>query len=226
MRLGVLGTGMVGVTIGTKLVELGNEVRLGSRFATNERVAAWVARAGARASQGTFADAAAFAEELVFNCTAGVASLDALRSAGADALRVKILIDVANPIVSGDGSGRLLSVCNDDSLGESIQRAFPDTRVVKTLNTMNCRVMVDPARVPGEHDVFLCGDDAAAKEAVTVLLTEGFGWPRVIDLGDLRAARALEMYLPLWLRLYGRFGTADVNVGVRAAAPAAQRGGS
>jgi len=214
MRIGVLGTGVVGSALATKLVELGHEVRMGARDAANEKAQAWASSAGDRASQGTFADAADFGE-LVFNCTAGAASLEALEQAGEDARRGKVLVDVANPLDFSRGLPPSLTVCNTDSLGEQIQRRFPETRVVKTLNTVNHLVMVDPSRVPGEHDVFVCGDDAAAK-AQAVELLEGFGWPRerILDLGGIDAARATEMYLPLWLGLRRTFGTPDVNIHV------------
>lgn len=209
MRIGVLGTGVVGQTVGGKLVALGHEVKLGSRSATNEKAAKWVAQQGARASQGTFADAAAFGE-MVFNCTSGTASLDALRSAGAGNLAGKILVDVANPLDFSHGMPPTLSVANSDSLGEQIQREFPDVKVVKTLNTMNTAVMVDPSSVPGDHDVFVCGNDADAKARVVELL-RSFGWRTIIDLGDISAARGVEMLLPIWLRLMGTFKTATFN---------------
>lgn len=214
MRIGVLGTGVVGSAIGGKLVELGHEVRMGSREAGNEKGRAWSEAAGANASDGSFADAAAFGE-LVVNCTAGQHSLDALEQAGRDSLAGKVLVDVANTLDFSRGMPPTLGICNTDSLGEQIQRAFPDSRVVKTLNTMNCEVMVDPQRVPGEHVVFVCGEDTDAKERVVELLGS-FGWPagRIVDLGGIRAARATEMYLPLWLSLYGALGTGDFNIAV------------
>ena len=214
MRVGVLGTGTVGQTLGSKLVELGHEVRMGSRDAPNEKAAAWAAEAGERASTGTFADAAAFGE-VVFNCTAGAASLQALEQAGDDAIRGKVLVDVSNPLDFSSGMPPSLTVCNTDSLAEQIQRRFPEARVVKALNTVNAHVMVDPAQVPGEHDVFVCGDDDAAKSEVVAVL-ESFGWPRdrVVNLGGIDGARAVEMYLPLWIRLFGAFGTPNVNIHV------------
>jgi 8-hydroxy-5-deazaflavin:NADPH oxidoreductase len=210
MRIGVFGTGVVGSTIGSKLVQLGHEVRMGAREATNAKAAAWAAGQGDRASHGTFADAAAFAE-LLFNCTAGTGSLDALDAAGDEHLRGKVLVDVANPLDFSKGFPPSLTVCNTDSLGEQLQRAHPELRVVKALNTMNTAVMVDPARVPGDHDAFLCGNDAAAKAQVTALLRDGFGWRHVHDLGDITAARGTEMLLPVWLRLYGALRTGDFN---------------
>ncbi len=212
MRIAVLGTGMVGKAIAGKLVALGHEVMMGSRSAGNDQAREWVTAAGSSARHGTFAEAAAFGE-LLFNCTAGSGSLEALRSVEAADLKGKVLVDVSNPLDFSRGMPPSLSVVNTDSLGEQIQRAFPDTRVVKALNTINCQLMVDPGRVPGEHDVFLAGDDAAAKEEVRQLL-ESFGWAadRIIDLGDITAARATEMYLPLWLRLMGTLQSADFNI--------------
>ena len=213
MRFAVLGTGMVGQAIADKLVSLGHEVVMGSRSADNERARGWAAGAGERASQGTFADAAG-AADVVFNCTAGGASLEALLAAGEENLSGKLILDVANPLDFSQGTPTL-SVMGDDSLGEQIQRAFPDAHVVKALNTVNCNVMVEPGRVPGDHDVFLCGNDDAAKAEVRQLLA-GFGWPgdAILDLGDISAARGTEAYLLFWLRLMDVAGGPDFNVKV------------
>lgn len=199
MRIGVLGTGMVGQTIGTKLVQLGHEVRIGSRDAGNEKARQWVVNAGPRASHGTFSDAASFGE-LLFNCTSGDGSLSALKAAGEKNLSGKVLVDVANPLNMKKVPLPELSFCNEDSLGERIQREFPKARVVKSLNTMNCQLMVDPGKVEGSHDVFVCGNDADAKATVKELLRE-FGWHEPIDLGDISASRGTEMVMPIWLRL-------------------------
>ena len=198
MRIGVLGTGVVGTTIAGKLRELEHEVLIGSRTAGEDAV--------------PFAEAAAHGE-LVFNCTNGNASLDALNAAGAENLGGKVLIDLANALDFSQGRPPLVGVSTGDSLGEQIQRAFPDARVVKALNTVNANVMVDPGVVPGEHDVFLCGDDEEAKSQVAELL-QSFGWPaeRILDLGDITAARAQELYVPLWLRLMGVAGSATFNI--------------
>lgn len=208
MRYAVLGTGMVGKALGTRLVELGHDVMMGSRTSANENARTWLASVAGRARSGTFRDAAGHGEVLL-NCTQGATSLDVLRAARPDDLAGKVLIDVANPLDFSTGS-LTLSICNTDSLGERIQREFPQLRVVKSLNTCNCHVMVNPGRVSGEHDVFVCGNDAAAKEQVTGLLRD-FGWRSVVDLGDITAARATEQLLPLWVRLYGLYGTADFN---------------
>lgn len=211
MKIAVLGTGMVGKAIGTKLVALGHEVRMGSRTADNAAATEWAAGAGSGASHGTFADAAAFGEA-VFNCTQGEHTLSALEAAGAGNLAGKILLDLANPLDFSRGFPPRLSVCNDDSLGEQVQRAFPAARVVKTLNTMNCMLMVDPSGLPGEHAVFTSGNDAAAKEQVAGWLRDWFGWQQVVDLGDITTSRGTEAWLLLWVRLYGALGTPQFNL--------------
>ena len=124
-------------------------------------------------------------------------------------------MDVANPLDFSKGMPPSLWVCNTDSLGEQIQRAFPDSLVVKTLNTMNCEIMVDPARVPGDHTVFVSGNDQGAKTQVKQLLgTFGWGDGQIIDLGDITTSRGPEMYLPLWLELCGALGSGAFNINV------------
>jgi predicted dinucleotide-binding enzyme len=184
MRFGVLGTGVVGRTLAAKLRELGHEVMIGSRTAGEDK--------------RPFAEAAAFGD-VVVNATGGGNSLAALEAAGAENLRGKVLVDVSNPLDFSRGMPPTLSVCNDDSIGEQIQRAFPDVKVVKSLNTVNADVMVEPSVIPGEHSIFVAGDDEEAKA-------------QVVDLGGIDGSRAMEMYLPLWLRLYGAFGTPHVTI--------------
>jgi predicted dinucleotide-binding enzyme len=212
MRIGVLGTGAVGKAIGTKLVELEHEVTMGSRTADNQQAAEWAATAGERAGHGTFADAAA-SGELLFNCTDGNASLEALRAAGEENLTGKVLVDVSNALDFSQGARPILAVCNVDSVGEQIQRFFPEARVVKALNTVNNHVMVDPGQIAAEHHLFVCGNDEGAKNEVRKLL-ESFGWKSVLDLGDISASRGMEMYLPLWVRLAEVVGGPNFNIKV------------
>ena len=196
MRIGVLGSGVVGQTIGSKLIHLGHEVMMGSRDPANATAITWAKKEGPWASFGTFANAAAFAE-IVFNCTQGSASITALRQAGKESLDGKILIDTANPL---DYSTDVwtLTVANTDSLGEQIQREFPGTRVVKSLNTMNCNVMVEPDKLTERTDVFVSGDDTEAKAVVISILRDWFGWKSVIDLGGIATSRGVEMFVVLW----------------------------
>jgi len=213
MRIGILGTGVVGKTLGTRLAKLGNDVKMGSRKAGGEKAKAWVKDAGGKSSEGMFAEAAAHGE-MVFNCTAGAASLEALHAAGAKNLEGKTLVDVSNPLDFSKGMPPSFIICNTDSLGEQIQRAFPTAHVVKSLNTVTAAVMADPSIIPGVHDMFVSGNDAKAKAQVINLLKTGFGWKEVIDLGDIGGARAQEMLLALWVRLYMKLQTPNVNVRV------------
>ena len=211
MRFAVLGTGRVGPTIASKLVALGHEVTMGSRDASNERAAAWVAQAGATAAAGTFADAAAFGD-IVINATEGMHALDAMQTCGAEPLSGKVVIDVSNPLDFSAGFPPRLTHCGDDSIGEQIQRAFPDARVVKTLNTMNCEVMVDPSLAPGGN-VFVSGNDPDAKLQTRALL-RSFDWPDndIVDIGDITSARGAEAYVLLWVRLMQTEGTPRFNI--------------
>jgi predicted dinucleotide-binding enzyme len=218
MKIGILGTGMVAKTIAGKLDALGHAVKLGTRdikatLARNEpdmaggpALRVWL-ESHPRATLGTHAEAAAHGE-LVINALSGQGALAGLRSAGTAGLANKILIDISNPLDFSKGMPPSLSVVNTDSLGEEIQRELPETKVVKTLNTVNAFLMVDPQQLAGgEHTMVLCGNDAGAKAEVTRILKEWFGWKDVIDLGDISNARGSEMWLALWVRLYGALGT-------------------
>lgn len=214
MKIGILGTAIVGKTLAGALSSLGHDVVIGTRDpdATRARTApgafgdppisAFLTE-HPTLSLGTFAEAAAHGE-VVFNATSGLGALGALTLAGAANLDGKIVVDVSNPLDFSRGMPPTLAVCDTDSLGEQIQRAFPGAKVVKTLNTVNANLMVAPRQLAGgDHTMFVCGDDAAAKARVTALLKDEFGWRDVIDLGGIAMSRGTEMYLPLWVRLYG-----------------------
>jgi hypothetical protein len=226
VKIAVLGTGVVGQTLAGRLAALGHQVTVGTRDpdATLARTAseegagppvfsAWQAE-NPQVQLATF-DGATVQAELVINATAGGASLEALAAAGAANLDGKVILDVANTLDFSNGFPPSLSVVNTDSLAEQIQRAHPASRVVKSLNTMNCQVMVDPALVPGEHVVFVSGDDPAAKATVAELLSE-LGWPpsAIWDLGSLSTARGVEMILPLWLSIMRKLGGGEFNFAV------------
>jgi predicted dinucleotide-binding enzyme len=213
MKIAVLGSGMVGNAIATKLVQRGHQIMMGSRVANSGPGQQWLRSVGGKAQIGTFADGAVFGE-VVLDCTNGVNSLAALQQAGANNLRGKILIHVGNPLDFSKGMPPTLTVCNTDSLGERVQREFPDVRVVKALNTVNCEIMVQPSLIPGDHNLFICGNDGTAKSKVSNWLCEWFGWKssNIIDLGDITASRGMEMWMPIWLRLYGKFGHPHFNL--------------
>jgi hypothetical protein len=193
-RIAVLGTGTVGKTVGSKLTEVGHEVKMGTR------------------SEGTYADAAAFGE-IVVNATPGTASLDALAAAGVENLAGKTLWDIANPLDFSQGSPPSLTVANTDSLAEQIQRAHPDAKVVKALNTVTAAVMVEPALLGTQSNLFICGNEKSAKAQVIEIL-ETFGWLSgdIVDVGDITAARGIEAYVLLWVRLMGALDTPNFNV--------------
>ena len=225
MNIGIIGSSTVAQTLAAKLLELGHSVMVSSRdtslakdlgprgtvpsaadFAASQRAL------GREAAAGSFADAAAHGE-VVINATAGGHSLEALEAAGGANLAGKILVDVANALDFSRGMPPTLLFCNTDSLAERIQAAFPDARVVKTLNTVTAMVMVDPAQFDEPTALFVAGNDQAAKDWVrTELLERWFGWRQVLDVGDVTAARGLEMWMPLWLRLMGATGTPFFNL--------------
>lgn len=214
MKIGVFGTGMVGQAIAEKLDSLGHEVMLGTRDAAaslaregkdgmgRPPLKDWMA-AHPKVKLGTFAEAAAHGALLV-NATSGSGALDALKLAGEANLGGKTMLDISNPLDFSKGFPPSLTVCNTDSLGEQLQRAFPTLRVVKGLNTLTCTLMVAPRMLPEQHHLFLCGNDAGAKAEVRRLLAS-FGWAEeeMIDLGDITNARGTEQLLPIWVRLYG-----------------------
>ena len=213
----MLGTGAVGRAVAARLDELGHDVAVGTRdpdatlSRTEERggYAAWQdEHPGVRLD--TFAGAASGAD-LVVNAASGDVSLDVLEQAGGDALAGKVLLDISNPLDFSGGFPPRLFVKDDDSLAEMIQRAQPDARVVKTLNTLSNHLMVHPETLGEETTVFVSGDDQDAKATVVDLLGQ-LGHTDVIDLGDLSTARGVEMWLPLWVRLMGALGGADFNL--------------
>ncbi|HWY75296.1 MAG TPA: NAD(P)-binding domain-containing protein [Verrucomicrobiae bacterium] len=212
MKIAILGTGMVGNALATKLVQFGHQVAMGSRSADSDAGRQWFKSVGGKGQLATFSDAASFGE-VIFDCTNGANSLAALRQAGAPNLRGKILIHVSNPLDFSKGMPTL-TVCNTDSLGEQVQREFPETRVVKALNTVNCEVMVNPSLVPGDHSLFICGNDETARRKVAGWISEWFGWKsgNIVDLGDITASRGMEMWMAIWLRLFGKLGHPHFNM--------------
>jgi len=223
VKIAVLGTGMVGQALAARLSGLAHAVTVGTRDpqATlartepdgmgNPPYSAW-ATEHPDVRLATFADAAASAE-LIINATSGSRGMPALELDGADNLAGKVLIDISNPLDFSNGFPPSLFVKDTDSLGEQIQRAFPEARVVKALNTLTADLMVNPKELGAASTIFMAGNDAAAKASVTELL-QSFGHSDVIDLGDISGARGTEMLLPVWLRLMGTLGTANFNFSI------------
>lgn len=222
MNITILGTGVVGQTIANRLMEMNHNITMGTRNPhetiqrkdinpmTGHSFVDWH-KENAKVKLSTFENAADKAM-LIINATSGLVSMEVLETIGREKLNNKVLLDVSNPLDFSQGMPPTLFVCNTESLAEKIQAAFPDTKVVKSLNTMNARIMMHPISIPGEHNVFVSGNDDKAKKLVTELLYE-VGWKHdnIIDLGDISSARGTEMLLPLWLRLWNKMGNANFN---------------
>jgi 8-hydroxy-5-deazaflavin:NADPH oxidoreductase len=222
MRVGILGTGIVGRSIAEGFAKAGHDVAIGTRDVDalmartegdrmgNPPFAAWYADHDV-IGVSRFAGAAAHGE-LVVNATRGDGSIAALTAAGEENLTGKILVDASNALDGSSGFPPTLFVANTDSLAELIQAAFPAVHVVKAWNTMTAGLMTNPAAVAGgDHSLMICGNDEAAKTAF-VQIARGFGWKHIVDLGDLTGARAMEAYVTVWVRAMTALGTPMFNV--------------
>jgi 8-hydroxy-5-deazaflavin:NADPH oxidoreductase len=223
MKISVLGTGMVGRAHAVRLLGLGHEVVVGTQDVDktmartdkdamgNEPFSVWHSEHSSLQVM-TLAKASEWGE-IVVNALSGYSALTALRPLSAQ-LSNKTLIDISNPLDFTKGMPPTLSVSNTDSLGEQIQKALPSVRVVKTLNTLNCDLQVNPKSLRNaDHDVFMSGNDAAAKADVKEIL-KSYGWTNIIDLGDITTSRGTEMFLPLWLSLWGTLNSPSFNIKV------------
>lgn len=218
MKIGVLGTGIVGETIATALVKRKHLVRMGSRTADNEKAAAWVKKSNDYATCGDFNDAATFGD-IIFLCLNGAHALDAIANTDKENFSGKVVIDLTNPLDFSHGMPpRMLEEFgSSNSLAEEIQKALPDALVVKTLNTINCEVMVKPKLVNGgDHTLFICGNDDNAKNQAKHFLVDEFDWKaeNILDLGKLEAARTIEAYVPFWVTMMQALGTPKFNIKV------------
>ena len=212
MKYGVLGTGNVAQTIASKLIKLGHEVMLGSRDAKNEKALKWVKENGTKAKCGTFAEASAFGER-IFNCIKGIHSIDALKLAGINNFKNKILIDLSNPYNYNNGHISLdPKYSGTTCLGEEVQKLLPETKVVKTLNYLGFNLMTNPDQFNETLTGFYCGNDKNAKEEVVKILHD-FGWKETFDLGDISMSRYTEMLGTFWVPVYGQLG--NMNWGIK-----------
>jgi 8-hydroxy-5-deazaflavin:NADPH oxidoreductase len=199
MRVGILGTGEVGRSLGKGLIALGMDARMGSRKKGGEVALSWVRECGDHASEGTFSDAASYGE-ILFLATLGSANETVIRLAGEANFSGKVLVDVTNPLDGSTGFPPRLAICGEDSSGEQVQRLVPMARVVKAFNTVGNSHFFRPTFPGGPPDMFICGNDVDAKNTVSNIVRE-FGWG-VVDAGDIRSSRYLEGLCMLWL-LYG-----------------------
>lgn len=215
MNIAVFGTGVVGQVIAARLSGLGHSVTMGTRDVEktltrpgkdalgNPPFGEWYKQQNNKIKLATYREAASTAE-VIFNCTHGQGSVEALNFAGKENLKGKLLMDISNPLDFSQGRTPFLNPGNTDSLGETIQRNFPEVKVVKTLNTMVCYLMVNPSAVAGDHNVFVSGNDEVAKSKAKGIL-KSFGWKEsnMIDLGDITTARGTEQLVALWVRILG-----------------------
>jgi len=212
MKYGVLGTGNVAQTIASKLIKLGHEVMMGSREAKNEKALKWTKENGIKAKCGTFAEASAFGER-IFNCVKGIHSIDALKLAGINNFKNKILIDLTNPYNYNNGHISLdPKYSGTTCLGEEVQKLLPETKVVKTLNYLGFNLMTNPEQFNETLTGFYCGNDKNAKEEVVKILHD-FGWKETFDLGDISMSRYTEMLGTFWVPVYGQLG--NMNWGIK-----------
>ena len=207
MNITVVGSGVVGRTVASGFSSHGHHVTLSSR--TPEELADWSAETGIAV---LLPQDALNGAEVIINATPGIASIEALTGAALGDAGNVIVLDLCNPLDHSQGFPRL-STGADESMSETIQAAFPDARVVKTLNTVNAGIMTNPGSLPEPTVQFICGNEEAAKKTVIGLLN-GVGWEpdQILDLGDLTAARDTEHYVILWVRLMMRLGTAEFNL--------------
>lgn len=215
MNIGVLGTGMVGETIGSALIAKGHSVKMGSRVANNDKALVWSKKEGKHASNGLFSDAANFGE-VIFVCLNGEFALDVIKSIPPEYINGKIVVDITNPLdfTQGMPPKLLPEFSNSTSLGEAIQNAIPGAFVVKTLNTINCKLMVNASMINnGDHHLFVCGNDIDAKNNVKHILVDNFNWKadHLIDLGDITNARIVEAIVPFWVSVWQALGTPLFN---------------
>jgi predicted dinucleotide-binding enzyme len=196
MNVAILGTGDVGRALGRGFITLGHTVKMGARDARNEKALAWAREMGAKASVGTFGDAASSGEVVVL-ATLGVANESVITMAGPENFRGKVLIDTTNPLDFSSGMPPKLAVSGNDSAGERVQRLLPEAYVVKAFNTVGNAFMFRPHFPDGPPDMFICGNDDDAKTRVAAILTD-FGWG-VVDAGGIESSRYLEAMCMVWV---------------------------
>ncbi|MCI4323386.1 MAG: NAD(P)-binding domain-containing protein [Thermoplasmata archaeon] len=211
MKVGIIGSGDVARSLGTGFIGAGHEVKIGTRGESSPALHAWVEAGSGKASAGTFTDAAKFGEIIVL-ATKGTANPEAIRTAGIDHFHGKVVIDVTNPLVMEPNSPPRLALGHTTSAGEEVQKLLPHSQVVKTLNTIGHVHMVHP-KFSGNPTMFLCGNDAKAKETVTGIL-RAFGWKSIVDTGNIEGARELEPMCILWVKSAMNLGSWDLAFGL------------
>jgi 8-hydroxy-5-deazaflavin:NADPH oxidoreductase len=206
-RVGVLGSGDVGRRLASGFRSRGHDVMIGSRHPGKPELHEWLSGDGTGIAAGTFAEAAAHGELIVL-AVLGSAAEEAIADAGPKNFGGKVVIDATNPLDFSGGFPPKLSVTGADSLGERVQRALPDAKVVKAFNTIGNPYFVDPSFSEGQPTMLIAGDDEGAKHTVRDVLAD-FGWSDVVDIGGIEGSRELEAICIVWVKIGGTRGSWD-----------------
>jgi 8-hydroxy-5-deazaflavin:NADPH oxidoreductase len=207
MRVGVLGSGEVGRRLAAGFCSRGHDVIIGSRDPNKSELREWLSGEGAGIGAGTFAQAAERGELLVL-AVLGNAADEVIADAGPENFSGKVVIDAMNPLDFSGGFPPKLSITGEDSLGERVQRALTDAKVVKAFNTIGNPYFVDPKFSEGNPTMLIAGDDEGAKRTVGDVLAD-FGWPDPIDIGGIEGSRELEAICIAWVKIGGALGSWD-----------------
>ena len=206
-RVGVLGTGEVGRRLALGFAARGHAVMIGSRDPDKPELREWLAGEGGGIQSATFAETASHGELLVLGVL-GTAAEQAIADAGAERFGGKVVIDAMNPLDFSDGFPPRLAISGEDSLGERVQRALPDAKVVKAFNIIGNPYFVEPSFPAGQPTMLIAGDDEEAKRTVADVLAD-FGWPEPFDLGGIEGSRELEAICIAWVKIGGARGAWD-----------------
>jgi predicted dinucleotide-binding enzyme len=215
MKIGVIGSGDVGRRLADGLLDLGHEVKIGTRDTSKKEVVEWIdkhRKKGARepeyASVGSFAESASYGDYLIIISTAWSGTSNAIAMADPNNMKNKIVIDTTNPLDFSQGLPPRMAVGHTDSAAETVQRLLPQAKVIKAFNIVGNPHMVHPDFPGGPPTMFICGDDEQAKKMVIENILTPFGW-ETIDIGGLEGARLLEPLAMLWITYYFRTGTGN-----------------
>ncbi|HZD35924.1 MAG TPA: NAD(P)-binding domain-containing protein [Nitrososphaeraceae archaeon] len=216
MKIGVIGSGDVGRRLADGLLDLGHEVKIGTRDTSKKEVVEWIDKhrkkgereSAANAYIGSFAEAASFGDDLIIISTAWSGTPNAIEMAGPDNMKNKIVIDTTNPLDFSQGLPPKMAVGHTGSAAETVQRLLPQAKVIKAFNIVGNPHMVHPDFPGGPPTMFICGNDEQAKKMVIDNILTPFGW-ETIDIGGLEGARLLEPLALLWITYYFRTGTGN-----------------
>jgi 8-hydroxy-5-deazaflavin:NADPH oxidoreductase len=215
MKIGIIGSGDVGQRLADGLIDLGHQVKIGTRDTSKKEVVEWIDKhrkegdkKSANASVGDFAETASFGADLIVLCTSWSGTSNAIKMADPGNMTGKVVIDTTNPLDFSQGLPPRMAVGVTDSAAEINQRLLPGAKVVKAFNIVGNPHMVHPDFPGGPPTMFICGNDEQAKKMVIESILTPFGW-EITDIGGLEGARLLEPLAMLWITYYFRTGSGD-----------------